>query len=65
MRFIVIDGSQTGHCCFSATIVDTTKPTMIGEKHDKNQFKPICECFEEEDAKQIAEYLNWLEENDT
>jgi hypothetical protein len=66
MRFVVINGSQTGHsCCFSATIVDTTKPTMIGELHFKNQFEPICECFKEEDAKQIAESLNWLEENDT
>lgn len=58
MRFKVIDGSQSCHCCFEFTVVDTSKPVMIGGKHYEGQFEPICECFERADADLIASALN-------
>jgi len=60
-RFIVVAGSQTAHCCFDATVVDTDKPTMIGGKHYNNEYEPVCECFEVGDAERIAAALNAVE----
>jgi hypothetical protein len=57
-RYKIVEGSQSAHCCFEYTIVDTTKPVMIGGEHYKNQFEPVCECFEEGEAKLIADALN-------
>lgn len=57
-RYIVVKGSQTGHCCFDATVVDTTRPEMIGGKQYQGQFEPVCECFETSDADRIAAALN-------
>lgn len=64
-KFIVVNGSQSGHCCFDWTVVDTTKPEIIGGEHYKNQFEPICECYEKEQADEIAKALNLAtEQND-
>lgn len=52
-RYVVVKGSQSCHCCFDFTVVDTTKPTGYN-----GQFTIICECFEEADAKIVAEALN-------
>lgn len=57
-RYIVVDGSQSAHCCFSATVVDTTRPVMIHGKHYENQFEPICECIDYDDAQRIADAMN-------
>ena len=61
-RFRVVDGSQSAHCCFAATVVDTTQPVMVGGEHYNEQFESVCECFKEDDAKKIAEALNAAEE---
>lgn len=58
MRYEVVEGSQSAHCCFEFTIVDTTKPTMIGGKQYNNQFEPVCECYTREDADTICTALN-------
>ena len=58
LRYRVVDGSQSAHCCFDATVVDTTKPVMIGGEHYNGQFEPICECFDVEDATHIAAAMN-------
>ncbi|RQU14209.1 hypothetical protein DF152_17245 [Burkholderia cenocepacia] len=58
VRYKVIDRSQSGHCCFAATVVDTTKPTMIGGKHYNGEYEQICECFDYGDAERIAAALN-------
>lgn len=58
MRYMVVDGSQSHHRCFDVTVVDTTRPVLIGGKHYENQFEPICECFDKQDADLIAEALN-------
>lgn len=47
MRYRVIEGSQSSHCCFEWTVIDT----YVG-------FEAVCECFDEADAKMIAEALN-------
>jgi hypothetical protein len=61
-RYKVLDGSQSGHCCFDATVVDTTKPTIIRGKPWPNaenpQYKAVCECFDSDAAELIAKTLN-------
>jgi hypothetical protein len=44
-RFKVVDGSESAHCCFVATVVN-------------DDFEEICECFERADAERIAAALN-------
>jgi len=46
-RYVVIKGSESGHCCFEFTVVDT---------QDKPHW--VCECFDEEQALIIAMELN-------
>jgi len=57
-RFKIVEGSQSAHCCFEATVVDTSRPVIIGGKHFDNQFKPVCESFDVESAQEIAAALN-------
>lgn len=58
MRYKAIGVSQSGHCCFEATVVDTTRPVMIGGEHYKEQFEAVCECFSAGEANMIADALN-------
>jgi len=60
-RYKVVDGSQSVHCCFSATVVDTTRPLMIGGEQWKDEFVQVCECLDREDAELIATALNKLQ----
>jgi len=57
-RYKVVSGSQSAHCCFDATVVDTTRPVMIHGEHYEGQFEPICECFDTDDAAAIADAMN-------
>lgn len=57
-RYVVVGGSESGHCCFEATVVDTSSPLMIGGKHYNGRFMAVCECFWTEDAEKIAAALN-------
>lgn len=61
-RYGIYNGSQSAHCCFRYTVVDLTKPDIIGGKHyeDENgkHYHPLCECFEIEAAEQIVKALN-------
>lgn len=62
-RYKVIDGSQSAHCCFVATVVDTTKHVLIGGKPymargGLPQYEAVCECFEDADATMICAALN-------
>lgn len=64
-RYQVIFGSQSKHCCFEATVVDTAKPVIIGGQQYRGQFEPVCECFSISDAYKIAAALSAQgEEND-
>lgn len=64
-RYQVLDGSQSAHCCFEATVIDTQRPQMVcGQPfvyEGKTQYHAICECFETEDAELIAKALNEVE----
>jgi hypothetical protein len=51
-RYIIVPESQSRHCCFGYTVVDTTLPKM-GEL-----FEPLCECWAEADAQLIVDALN-------
>jgi len=53
-RYKVVSGSTSGHCCFSATVVDTSKPC----KYAEGEYESICECFENEDAERIVAAMN-------
>lgn len=53
-RYKAVKGSESGHCCFDSTVVDThtPHPTFAGD-HDW-----VCECFDMETAQKIADALN-------
>jgi hypothetical protein len=57
-RYKVVEDSQSGHCCFDYTVVDTTRPEMIGGEQYKDHFEAVCECFDREDADLICSALN-------
>lgn len=63
-RYAVYAGSKSSHCCFDATVVDTTKPEFIGGEHYKDiitgqfHYETVCECFTEEDAKLVCNAMN-------
>lgn len=57
-QYIVVPGSQSAHCCFDFTVVDTARPVLIDGQHFENRFESVCECFHEEDARLITAALN-------
>lgn len=57
-RYKIVEGSQSAHCCFGYTIVDITKPVMNGDLQWRDQFEPLCECFELQEAETIVNALN-------
>lgn len=55
MRFKIVHGSESGHCCFEYSIVDTQQSiTILGQEH----FALVCECFYEQEAILVCEALN-------
>lgn len=60
-RYAVVKGSQSSHCCFDCTVVDTTRPYLIRGQQYKGQFEAVCETFSEEDAELICLALNKME----
>lgn len=55
-RYKVLAGSQSGHCCFDYTVVDTLKPHPVYAS--QGLFDAICETFSEEEAHAVARALN-------
>lgn len=54
---------MSADCCFDATVVDTTKPEIIGGQRYKGidgqlYYEIVCECFSLEDAQLICDALN-------
>lgn len=56
-RYIVMQKSITSHCCFVASVLDTTKPQNYRDECGWH-YDPICECFSLEDAKTVCDALN-------
>lgn len=57
-RYKILDGSDSGHCCFEYTVIDTSKP----QSWDKDRYELVCETFTKEDAELICNCLNYHEE---
>lgn len=57
-RYIVEEGSDSGHCCFQWSVIDLSVIEEISGDGLKLWHKVICECFEEEDAENICNLLN-------
>ena len=55
IRYIIIKGSRSGHCCFEYTIVDTKKGLNRNMDSWNNQ---VCETFGVKDAIKICSSLN-------
>ena len=53
-HYIIVKGSTTAHCCFEATVLDTTQRSACYD----NYFKNIAECLDIDDAREIARALN-------
>lgn len=53
-RYQVVPESRSGHCCFVATVVDTSKPL----EWPKGEFESVGECFTKADAEKVARALN-------
>ena len=53
-RYEVVKGSELGHCCISATVIDTKIQSTIDNI--------ICECIEIEHANIVCDALNAMEE---
>jgi hypothetical protein len=65
-RFAIFEGSQSAHCCFDFTVVDTTKPDIIGGEHYMDRdgrlhYESVCECFDREAAELVCNALNATE----
>lgn len=59
-RFVVVSGSESGHCCFRATVVDTHAPDIINEGGNDccYGYRTVCECFDCAKAEAVADALN-------
>jgi len=57
-RYKVVEGSQSGHCCFDYTIVD-----MNNKGWYEDEYESVCECFQLGDAELIVKALNFYEAN--
>lgn len=52
MRYRVSTGSESGHCCYEASVIDTEAEITDTCTH------VVCECFDITKAKKIAKLLN-------
>lgn len=58
-QYKVVERSVSCHCCFKASVVDTSRPDFDGGGEIiEGEFAVMCECFEIEAAMQIAASLN-------
>jgi hypothetical protein len=64
MRFVVQEGSNSGHCCFDYTVVDTARIRKHPEGYDmppidgQSHYETVCECFRQGEAEVICAALN-------
>lgn len=53
-RYKAVEGSESAHCCFEATVVDAQAPfPSYGDEPGG-----VCECYDMESAQKIADALN-------
>ena len=54
-RYKVEEGSDSGHCCFEYTVLDTEAPVVINAYQG---LKVVCECFDKSCAGLVCDALN-------
>lgn len=57
-RYIVEEGSDSSHCCFEWSVMDTHTKTSKNYLTGGFYLKCVCECFDKEDAENICNLLN-------
>lgn len=57
-RFTITNRSESRHCCFTHSVVDTQTAAEGFEEDDTFEPKIMCETFSEEDAVMISNALN-------
>lgn len=60
-RYKIVEGSESAHCCFDVTIVDTSRPESLTKEVSTPYYYNMAECFYKEDAVLIVNALNYLE----
>ena len=58
-RYKVVKGSESQHCCFNYTVVDTHKVEDAGG--GAFYFETVCECFKEKYATIVCNALNTID----
>ena len=63
MRYKVINESESAHCCFKATVIDTDQKILDGDGNHmlsdgRFKYESVCETFSIEDAELICSSLN-------
>lgn len=57
-RYVVEEGSNSGHCCFKFSVMDSTRKVITLENGGKQSPEAVCECYEAAEANMIADALN-------
>ena len=58
LRYKVINDSDSAHCCFEASVIDTQTPTISSPGITIKDYTSICECMDIAQAHFIAKILN-------
>ena len=61
-RYKIVEGSESAHCCFSATILDTHQPEDCTNADGTPYYYNLAECFYIKDAENIVKALHQQEE---
>lgn len=61
-RYKIVEDSESGHCCFDVTILDTHRPKAYTNIDGKPFYYNLAECFYAEDAENIVKALHQQEE---
>ena len=56
MRYKIMEGSESAHCCFTHTVIDTS----IKPFPHMPYFETVAECFSKEDAELVCKALNLM-----
>lgn len=57
-RYVVKKGSNSGHCCFVYSVMDSFRKVIERADGGKDSPEAVCECFYEKEANMIADALN-------
>jgi hypothetical protein len=58
MRYLLANYSYSSHCCFSYSIIDTSKRTYNKSNEVFICFEDLCELFDKDAALNVYSYLS-------